>query len=64
MGRRIKGNHIYYHSQMMQMVDEEGNRLIEPGEFMVSIGGAAPMKRSADLGASKPVQANFTVKGK
>ncbi|MCB0855527.1 MAG: glycoside hydrolase family 3 C-terminal domain-containing protein, partial [Bacteroidetes bacterium] len=50
--------------EMMQMVDENGNRLVEPGDFAVSIGGSAPMKRSLDLGASKPAKTTFSVKGK
>ena len=50
--------------EMMQMVDNEGNRIVEAGEFTVSIGGSAPMKRSEDLGASPSASGSFLVKGK
>ncbi len=39
-------------SDMFEMVDEEGNRNIEPGEFKLYVGGASPLARSQDLGAA------------
>lgn len=49
--------------EAMMMIDDEGNPVLEPGKFKVTIGGAAPIQRSLDLGAPQPVQAYFEVKG-
>lgn len=46
---------------MMEMVDEQGNRKIEPGKFTVAIGGSAPIERSQTLGASPHVESSFIV---
>ncbi|ARS37867.1 glycosyl hydrolase [Pontibacter actiniarum] len=48
--------------EMMEMVDEHGQRKIEPGRFKVFVGGAVPGKRSEALGAGRPAEATFTVK--
>lgn len=48
--------------EMMQMVNETGERLIENGQFKVYIGGAVPSQRSIDLGAAKFVEATFEVR--
>jgi beta-glucosidase len=45
----------------MYMVDDRGKRVIEKGDFKVTIGGASPMKRSVELGAPEPAHAVFTV---
>lgn len=42
-------------TEMLQIIDEEGNSKLEKGEFTVYISGSLPSKRSADLGASEPV---------
>lgn len=49
--------------EAMMMIDDEGNPVLEPGKFKLTIGGAAPIQRSLDLGAPQPVQAYFEVKG-
>ena len=47
--------------KFMEMVDENGERKVEPGMFKVFVGNAAPSKRSRDLGA-KYVTAEFEVR--
>jgi beta-glucosidase len=45
--------------EMMQMVDNEGRFVLEPGSFLVTIGSSSPGKRSQDLGAPQPAVARF-----
>ena len=47
--------------EMMELVDQDGKSVLEPGEFKITIGGSSPGKRSEDLGAPTPVEAVFTV---
>jgi len=47
--------------EMLEMVDDEGNRKIEPGEFEVLTGGCSPGERGRELGAADLVSAIFTV---
>jgi beta-glucosidase len=47
---------------MMKLINDKGVAVLEKGKFTVFAGGAVPIKRSEDLGAPKPVQAEFTVK--
>jgi beta-glucosidase len=49
-------------SDSMALVDEEGNRRIEPGKFRVTVGGCSPGTRGQDLGAPVPVNAEFTLR--
>jgi beta-glucosidase len=49
-------------SDMMTMVDEQGENRIEPGEFRLSIGGTSPGRRGAELGAAAAVTAEFSVR--
>jgi beta-glucosidase len=49
----------------LSLVDERGRRLLEPGEFRVSIGGKQPgFKGSADAATTGVVNGSFTVTGK
>ena len=48
--------------ETMQMVNAEGERVVESGDFKVMIGGAAPMQRSIDLGAAEWQTASFSVR--
>ena len=48
--------------ELMQMVNDEGKRVIEKGEFKVILGSACPVQRSVDLGAALPVEAVYNVK--
>ncbi|MFW6100642.1 MAG: glycoside hydrolase family 3 C-terminal domain-containing protein [Bacteroidota bacterium] len=46
---------------MMEVIDMAGNRVVEPGAYNVTIGGASPMPRSRELGATKPAKKAFKV---
>jgi beta-glucosidase len=46
---------------MLKLVNEEGERVLEPGQFEIIIGGSAPIQRSRELGAPEPVKATLTV---
>ncbi|WP_083702051.1 glycoside hydrolase family 3 C-terminal domain-containing protein [Mangrovimonas sp. DI 80] len=45
-----------------KMVNDKGERLIEPGIFKIYIGGSSPMKRSVVLGASKMAETTVEVR--
>jgi beta-glucosidase len=47
--------------EMMEMVNDAGERVLEPGAFRVTVGGCSPSKRGVKLGASAPVSMTFTV---
>lgn len=47
--------------EMMVLYDANGDALLEPGTFTVSIGGSAPDARSIALGASAPCSAEFVL---
>ena len=46
---------------MLEMVDNQGEKEIEPGMFKVFLGGSTPSNRSISLGAAKYVEAKFQV---
>ena len=46
---------------MLQMVNDEGKFILEPGEFRITIGGSSPGSRSLELGAPKPVEIMLAV---
>ncbi len=46
---------------MMELVTDDGQRVIEPGDFTVHVGGSSPDPRNVALGASAPATARFTV---
>jgi beta-glucosidase len=48
--------------EALQIVNEQGEHVLERGDFRVTVGGAVPLKRSLALGAPKPVSAVFTVR--
>ena len=48
--------------EMMEMVNEDGKRLIESGEFKVYIGGASPSGRNAALGNIPMIESTFEVR--
>ncbi|MFD2100460.1 glycoside hydrolase family 3 N-terminal domain-containing protein [Flagellimonas iocasae] len=37
--------------EVFQLVNNQGERVFEPGEFKIHVGGSSPMKRSQELGA-------------
>jgi len=47
---------------MMELVNESGDRVIEPGDFRVYIAGSSPSDISRKLGAALPVSKIFNVK--
>ncbi len=47
--------------EMMQIVDNDGKLILEPGKFHLAIGGCSPSQRGLDLGAASPVTATFIV---
>ncbi|MBX2966337.1 MAG: glycoside hydrolase family 3 C-terminal domain-containing protein [Cyclobacteriaceae bacterium] len=47
---------------MYSIVNDKGNKIIESGKVKVSVGGSLPGNRSEQLGATKSIQAIFTVK--
>jgi beta-glucosidase len=47
--------------EMMKMVNDAGDRVLEAGEFRVTVGGCSPSERGVRLGASVPVSMTFAV---
>jgi beta-glucosidase len=47
---------------MLEVVNEQGKRVLNPGKHEIYIAGAAPLARSVDLGAPHPVSATLAVK--
>lgn len=47
------------HSDMLRLVNLDGERVLEKGSFRIFIGGASPMQRSAELGAPEMVEAEL-----
>lgn len=50
-------------SEMMKLVNDAGERVLELGEFRLTVGGCSPSERGVLLGASAPVSATFVVTG-
>ncbi|UCG01316.1 MAG: glycoside hydrolase family 3 C-terminal domain-containing protein [Candidatus Heimdallarchaeota archaeon] len=42
-------------TEMLKLINEKGERILEPGEFLITIGGSSPSKRSIELGDSPPI---------
>ena len=47
--------------EMLALVDEDGQRRLELGQFRITVGGCSPGARGIALGAPEPVAAIFTV---
>ena len=47
--------------KMLEMVNDQGKRVLEKGKFQVFIGGSSPNKRSVELGAAQYLEASFDV---
>jgi beta-glucosidase len=54
--------HFTITEEMMQLVNEQGDSVLEKGEFKVMIGGSTPSRRSIELGASAWAESNFEVR--
>lgn len=48
--------------KMFEMVNNEGNKVIEPGEFKFFVGGSSPLQRSVALGASAMAEISVHMK--
>jgi beta-glucosidase len=48
-------------SDAMQLIDEDGEPRLEPGEFRLTVGGCSPGPRGQALGAPAPQIAYFSV---
>ena len=46
---------------MLALVNDEGEHVLEPGSFTISIGGSSPSTRNAALGAAAPATATLVV---
>ena len=53
---------FYLTPEMMSFFNDEGELMLEPGEFKLEVGGCSPSKRGQELGAPKPVTAIFEVR--
>lgn len=49
--------------EMLALVDEFGAHVLEPGEFLLSVGGSQPDERSLELTGAPPQKARFAVVG-
>jgi len=49
-------------TDMLKLINEEGNERLEKGDFSVFVGGSLPTNRSLELGASPFAKANLTLK--
>ena len=48
-------------NQELVIVNDEGEAVVEPGRFRLTVGGASPGARAVALGAPKPAEAVVTV---
>jgi len=47
--------------EMMSLINDKGESVLEPGNIKIYIGGAAPLSRSEQLGATAPATATISV---
>lgn len=47
---------------MMTLINNDGEKILEPGEFKITVGGASPSERSVALGITKQVTGIFNLK--
>ena len=48
--------------EMMSLVNDDGDSVLEPCQFKVTVGGCSPGKRSAALGAPHPAHTTFVLR--
>ena len=46
---------------MLELINEQGDAIMEKGDFILAISGSLPTERSIELGASKPLRAKLTL---
>ena len=49
-------------TEKLELINAQGERILEKGEFKITIAGASPSPRSIALGATQPVEAIFRIK--
>ncbi|HTS46032.1 MAG TPA: fibronectin type III-like domain-contianing protein, partial [Puia sp.] len=49
-------------NDMLQLINEQGQSVWQPGKYKISIGGSLPGKRSEELGAARGVEGEITLK--
>jgi beta-glucosidase len=54
--------HFTISPESMKFINDDGDAVLEPGDFRLIIGACSPGKRGLALGAPQPVSATFTVK--
>lgn len=47
---------------MLKLIDEQGDSILEKGDFTLTISGSLPTKRAIELGATQPVSTKLTLK--
>jgi beta-glucosidase len=47
--------------EMLMLVNDEGERVLEPGRFRLTVGGSSPGPHAAALGAPEPATVEFEV---
>ena len=48
-------------SDMLELINRQGDSILEKGDFTLTISGSLPTERAIELGASKPVRAKLTL---
>ena len=47
---------------MLKLIDEQGDSILEKGDFTLTISGSLPTERAIELGATQPVSTKLTLK--
>jgi len=47
----------------LKQYNDDGELVLDPGEFRITVGGACPHPRAVELGAPQPVSASLSVQG-
>lgn len=59
----VKSVHFEITPEMMQLVNMEGEKILEPGRFKVYVGGSTPSARSLALGSPQWAEGEFRIVG-
>ncbi len=54
--------HFKLHTDDLALITEEGNSIIEKGQFKITVAGSSPDETSMKLGAAKPAEAVFELR--
>ncbi|MFX0211658.1 MAG: glycoside hydrolase family 3 C-terminal domain-containing protein, partial [Candidatus Hodarchaeota archaeon] len=49
-------------TEMLKLINEKGEQVLEPGEFLITIAGSSPSKRSIELGCTEPIVQRIEVR--